>query len=123
LSVVLDTSVLIDHLRASPEATEYLAQLEERPVCSEISRIEVLQGLRSAERRAADRLFALIAWVPVNSAIAGRAGELGREWRRSHPGIGVADLAIAATTEQLGGALATRNVKHFPMFKGLRAPY
>jgi len=123
LSVVLDTSVLVDHLRASAAATGYLAGLDEQPACSEISRIEVLQGLRSAERRAAARLFALIAWVPVSEAIARRAGELGREWRRSHPGIGVADLAIAATAEELDAALATRNLKHFPMFEGLRSPY
>jgi len=123
VSVVLDTTVLIDHLRVSEEAGVYLAGLEDRPMCSEISRIEVLQGLRSAERRAGDRLFALIEWIPVDTVIARRAGELGRRWRRSHPGIGVADLAIAATVEQLGAELATRNVKHFPMFKGLTPPY
>lgn len=123
MSVVLDTSVLIDHLRASPAATEYLVGLEDRPSCSEISRIEVVQGLRSAERPAANKLFSLMAWVPVNEAIAGRAGDLGRRWRRSHPGIGVADLAIAATAEQIDADLATLNLKHFPMFKGLRAPY
>jgi hypothetical protein len=123
LSVVLDTSVLVDHLRSSAPATEYLASLDDRPRCSEISRIEVIQGLRSSERRAANRLFALIAWVPVSEAVARRAGELGRRWRRSHPGIGVADLAIAATAEEINAGLATRNVKHFPMFDGLRAPY
>ncbi|HEU4705801.1 MAG TPA: type II toxin-antitoxin system VapC family toxin [Solirubrobacterales bacterium] len=120
---MLDTSILVDHLRASTPATEYLAGLDGRPACSEISRIEVIQGLRSAEKRVAARLFALIEWVPVTEAIARRAGDLGRRWRRSHPGIGVADLAIAATAEQLDATLATRNIKHFPMFKGLRAPY
>jgi predicted nucleic acid-binding protein len=55
--------------------------------------------------------------------VARRAGELGRRWRRSHPGIGVADLAIAATVEQVDATLATRNLKHFPMFKNLRPPY
>lgn len=123
MSVVLDTGVLIDHLRASTPATEYLAGLDDRPSCSEISRIEVIQGLRSSERRAADRLFALISWVPVNEAVARRAGELGRQWRASHPGIGVADLAIAATAEHIEAGLATLNLKHFPMFEGLRAPY
>jgi len=83
----------------------------------------VIQGLRSSERRAADRLFALMSWVPVSDAVARRAGELGRRWRRSHPGIGVADLAIAATAETIDARVATRNLKHFPMFKGLRAPY
>ena len=123
MSVVLDTSVLIDHLRASAAATEYLANLDGRPSCSEISRIEVIQGLRSSERRAADRLFALIAWIPVSETVARRAGELGRQWRRSHSGIGVADLAIAATAEGVDASLATRNLRHFPMFEGLCAPY
>ena len=123
MKVVLDTSVLVDHLRATQPAVEYLARLQDQPSCSEISRIEVIQGLRSAERRTAERLFALIDWIPVSEAIARRAGDLGRRWRRSHPGIGVADLAIAATAEQVKGTVATRNLKHFPMFEDLRAPY
>jgi predicted nucleic acid-binding protein len=123
VSIVLDTSILVDHLRGFDSATEYLAGLESRPSCSEITRIEVIQGLRSSERRAAHRLFSLIVWVPVSESVARRAGELGRRWRRSNPGIGVADLAIAATAEDIGTGLATRNVKHFPMFEGLRTPY
>ncbi|HSR93692.1 MAG TPA: type II toxin-antitoxin system VapC family toxin [Solirubrobacterales bacterium] len=123
MRIVLDTSVLIDHLRAATPAAEYLASLEDRPACSEISRIEVIQGLRTAERSAAESLFALIDWIPVNEAVARRAGELGRRWRRSYPGIGIADLAIAATAEQIEATVATRNLKHFPMFGDLRAPY
>ena len=123
MRVVLDTGVLVDHLRSSTSAAEYLAGLQDRPSCSEISRIEVIQGLRSAERRAAEKLFALIDWVPVSEAVARRAGELGRRWRRSHPGIGVADLAIAATAERIEATVATRNLKHFPMFDALQAPY
>ena len=44
-------------------------------------------------------------------------------WRRSHQGIATADLIIAATSDVLGLELATLNVKHFPMPKGLRPPY
>lgn len=104
-------------------ASDYLAGLEDRPACSEISRVEVLQGLRSEERQAAETLFALIDWIPVTEAVARRAGELGRGWRRSHSGIGVADLAIAATAHEISATVATRNVKHFPMFPALHAPY
>jgi predicted nucleic acid-binding protein len=123
LNLVLDTTILIDQLRGSEKAFEYLASLEGRPACSEITRIEVMQGLRSSERRTANRLFATVTWVPVNETVARRAGELGRRWRRSHPGIGLADLTIAATAEELDADLATQNLKHFPMFEGLRAPY
>jgi predicted nucleic acid-binding protein len=123
LSVVLDTSVLIDQLRGSEAAFEYLAGLKARPICSEVTRIEVIQGLRSSERRAANRVFATVGWVPITESVARRAGELGRRWRRSHPGIGIADLAVAATAEEIDADLATQNIKHFPMFKNLQAPY
>jgi predicted nucleic acid-binding protein len=123
LTVVLDSSVLIDLLRGSRVAADFVSGLDDPPSCSEVSRIEIVQGLRSSERRPATRLFALIDWIPVDKAVARRAGELGRRWRQSHPGIDLADLAIAATTEEMGAQLATRNVKHFPMFEGLLAPY
>lgn len=123
MTVVLDSAVLIDHLRGTPAAASFLASLEERPVCSEIVRIEVLTGLRSAERSPAERLFGLIQWIPVDETVARRAGELGRRYRASHQGIGSADLAIAATVQMLGARLATGNVKHFPMFSGLTPAY
>ncbi len=115
--------MLVDHLRTVGLATEYIAKLEDRPSCSEISRVEVIQGLRSEERQTAEALFAMLDWIPVSEAVARRAGDLGRRWRRSHPGIGVADLAVAATAEHIGATVATANIKHFPMFPDLRAPY
>lgn len=123
MRVVLDTTVLIDHLRSAPAAVEYMDSLEEEPACSEATRIEVIAGLRSAERRPAEELFALIEWVPVDESIARRAGELGRRFRKSHPSIDAADLAVAATADALGAEPATTNVKHFPMFPDLGAPY
>jgi predicted nucleic acid-binding protein len=123
MSVVLDTTVLVDHLRGSSLAGEYIAALGAPPSCSEVTRVEILRGLRADERRGADRLFALITWVSLDEKVARRAGELGRRWRRSHPGIGAPDLVIAATAELLEAQLGTNNLKHFPMFEGLRAPY
>lgn len=123
MSVLLDTTVLIDHLRGSALAGEYIAALGAPPSCSEVSRVEILRGARSAERRRIERLFALITWIPVDENVSRRAGELGRRWRRSHSGLGVTDLLIAASADLLEIPLATNNLKHFPMFEGLRAPY
>ncbi|MBI4729452.1 MAG: type II toxin-antitoxin system VapC family toxin [Acidobacteria bacterium] len=120
---MLDTTVLIDVLRGSTQAIDYVLALDEVPLCSEVTRVEVLRGLRSHERRPAERLFQQLRWVPVDEAIARAAGDFGRDLRRSHSGIGVADLVIAATAEQLGLPLATTNVRRFPMFRGLRPPY
>jgi len=123
VSVLLDTTVLIDHLRGVPHAGNYIGGLGAPPSCSEVSRVEVLQGARPAERRRIERLFALVAWIPVEEKVSRRAGELGQRWLRSHPGIGVTDLLIAASADLLEIPLATNNLKHFPMFQGLRAPY
>ena len=120
---VLDTTVVIDHLRGVPAAGDYLRVLPAVPTCSEITRAEVLQGLRRAERRAAEALFTVLHWADVDERITRRAGGLGRRYRRSHPGLALADLVIAATALELGQPLATLNVKHFPMFPRLRPPY
>lgn len=120
---VLDTTVLIDHLRGVPAAGEYLRSLPSVPTCSEVTRTEVLQGLRGAERRAAEALFAVLQWADVDESVSRRAGDLGRRYRRSHPGLALGDLLIAATAIELDQPLATLNVRHFPMFPRLRAPY
>jgi predicted nucleic acid-binding protein len=122
-AVVLDTSVLIDVLRGSATAGAWVEGLEAVPACSEITRAEVLRGVRSPERTATERLLQALRWVPVDEAVSREAGELGRRYRSSHPGLGVADLLIAATANLLDAGLATANVRHFPMFEGLRAPY
>jgi predicted nucleic acid-binding protein len=121
--IVLDTAILIDVLRGHDPAVDFLRLLDTVPVCSEITRVEVLRGMRSNERPAVETLFLALDWIPIDEVIARRAGHLGRRWRRSHAAISSADLVIAATVEEVDGALATANVRHFPMFKGLSLPY
>jgi predicted nucleic acid-binding protein len=120
--MLLDTTVLIDVLRGDPAARDWLRSLNGVPACSEISRVEVLRGLRHRERQAAETLMRLLHWVSLDEEVARTAGELGRTWRRSHA-LSTPDLVIAATAQVLGAALATSNVRHFPMFGGLRSPY
>ena len=119
----LDSAILIDVLRGYDPAVDFLHQLDTVPVCSEITRVEVLRGMRSNERPAVETLFQALGWILIDEVIARRAGHLGRRWRRSHAAISSADLVIAATVEEVDGALATANVRHFPMFKGLSPPY
>jgi predicted nucleic acid-binding protein len=88
-----------------------------------VTRTEILQGTRANEREAAERAFRAVHWIPVDESIARRAGALGRRWRRSHGRLGLADLLIAATTEELGAQLATSTVRHYPMFPDLQPPY
>lgn len=46
-----------------------------------------------------------------------------REYRRGHNEIGIADYLVAGTADFRGLQLATLNVRHFPMFDGLTAPF
>lgn len=123
MSVVFDTSILIDVLRGDASALGYVRRVATVPTCSEVTRIEVARGLRSGERSTAEQLFRTLRWVPLDEPIARRAGELGRRWDRHRPGISLADLVVAATAEHVGAELATTNVRHFPMFEDLQPPY
>lgn len=123
MSIVFDTSILIDVLRGDAAALGYVRGVNDVPICSEVTRIEVARGLRSGERTSAEQLFRTLHWVPLDEPIARRAGELGRRWDRHRPGISLADLVVAATAEQVDAELATANVRHFPMFEDLQAPY
>jgi len=120
---VVDTTVIIDILRGFQPAIEWVESVERRLVASEVTRIEVLRGLRSHERGAAERAFTALHWIAVDESISRRAGELGRQWRRSHRSLSLADLVIGSTAMELGAELATSNVRHYPMFPNLRPPY
>ncbi len=122
---VIDTSVLIDHTRAVPEARDALmaAAAEGELHSSEIVRAELLILIRDAERESIQPLLDVIIWHPVDRQVSELAGELGRRWLPAFTGIDAADFIIAATTRLLDARLLTRNVKHFPMIDGLVAPY
>ncbi len=125
MTVLVDTSVLIDYLRGHEGAAAVLER--ERAAAplhaSEITRLEVLAGMRPAEEDATRLLLSTLAWHPVDADVAENAGSLGRRWLPTHHTIDSADLAIAATAIRTGSELLTRNVRHFPMFSGLQAPY
>lgn len=127
MRLVLDTSVLVDHLRGRPvAATELVPNAIARGDelwSSEVVRAELLAGMRPAEEAPTRDLLRLISWVELDETIAEAAGSLGRQYLRSHPGIDIADLIVAALAQYLDAALKTTNVKHFPMFPGLKAPY
>ena len=121
-----DSSVLVDHLRGREEARRLVdAALDAgRPMrASVMSRVEIGAGLVARQRERAELLFEGVEWVAVTHDIADLAGEFARRFRRSHAAIDIADYVIAATAVLLDADLLTHNVKHFPMFPDLEAPY
>lgn len=124
-AVLVDTSVIIDYLRGHHGAEGVLerARVSTPLHASEITRLDVLSGMRLGEEVATRSFLSTFVWHSVDDLIAERAGELGRQWLSSHRSIDSADLAIAATAIVAECKLLTCNVKHFPMFKDLRKPY
>jgi predicted nucleic acid-binding protein len=123
---LLDTSVAVDYLRGHDPATALLEQWisSEQPVAaSELTRFELLAGARLGEHADLEGFFSAIEWIPVTEDITRRAGDFARLYRRSHSGIGVIDYLLAGTASLVGADMVTTNVRHFPMFDGLRPPY
>ncbi len=124
--IVLDTSIVVDHLRNRDAAVHLLEQLlndGEHVAASEIVRFEVLSGVRANEREAVEQFFSLVDWLALDEPTIRLAADLAREFRREHSGIDTADYLIAATALHTHARLLTTNVLHFPMFPNLAAPY
>jgi len=126
VTIVVDTSVLIDHLRGNQLARAALRQAAEeteRLTASVLTKVEILAGMRSSEEGPTRQLLDRLEWIGVDDALAESAGRLANRYLRSFPGVDPVDYVIAATVERLGARLWTLNVRHFPMFQNLSAPY
>lgn len=124
--ILVDTDVLIAHLRGLPAARSWLVEARAhygplRASC--VSLAEILGGKRSPERSAVSQLLGSLRWVDVDEVIARRAGQFMRQYRRSHGGIGLGDYVIASTADVHGLSLATLNTRHVPMMPNLAAPF
>ncbi len=119
---LLDACVVIDVLRGD-RAAQSAASRVDILVGSEVTRFEVLAGLRADEEPATEDFMKVVEWIPVDEGIARRAGSLARSYRPAHSGIDDADYLVAATAVEFGIPLLTRNVRHFPMLPGLEPAY
>jgi predicted nucleic acid-binding protein len=115
--VLLDSTVLIDHLRDRPaaERVEALARGGDLLTTTAVNVEEVVRGLRPEEQAAADALFAGLLVLPIGL----QEGRLAGTWRRDFAARGItlsqADCLIAAAAASAGARLATGNPKDFPM--------
>jgi predicted nucleic acid-binding protein len=126
VSPLVDTSILIDYLRGVEPARDLLRsalESDEIVAASVLTRIELAIGMRPAERRATDALVGALRWLAVDSSVAEEADALARRYGRNHSGIDAVDYCVAASARLSGLELWTLNVRHFPMFRGLRAPW
>jgi toxin FitB len=108
--ILVDSDILVDHLRGH---SRFVPGDDEIHVSS-ITRAELFAGQRGDERRVG-RLLGAMVELPVDRAVAERAGRIRRAF-----GARLPDALIAATAIEYGLALLTRNISDFEMIRGLR---
>lgn len=124
--ILVDSDVLIAHLRGIPQARDWLMRARRdtgRLATSVVSVTEVAGGMKTKESRQVTRLLASVDVLSINEHVSWKAAELMRTYGRSHSGIGLGDYLIAATALTEGLELATLNIRHFPMFDNLEPPF
>ena len=108
--ILVDTDILVDHLRGAHRLELDL----DSAAYSVITRCELYAG-RSTDERRVQRLLAPFREIPVDRAIAERAGRLRRILAIRTP-----DALIAATAIEHGLVLVTRNRRDFERIEGIR---
>lgn len=119
--MLVDTDVLIWHLRGYPQATRRLDQLPNLTI-SAVTYLELLQGMRSkAELVAVQKMLQRRQTVtlPITEAITRHATELMEALTLSH-GLQMGDALIAATALEHGLPVLTGSVKHFAAVPALQ---
>jgi toxin FitB len=112
---LLDTGILIRHLRGRKGAVRLLRDLgsRDRLAISAVTRAEVRAGMRASEDQATQRLLVRLRTIPVGAEIADRAGALLRRAHGQDRALHLIDALIAATAAQCGMTLVTLNLADY----------
>jgi len=122
--VVLDTNIIIDHLRQPKKKETHLAKVakqkpKEELAISMISVQELYEGRSTRDKEKEQYLLATIVPLQIllyTYEVAQLAGKIARDLGHS---IELGDAAIAATTIVNGAQLFTLNKKDFRGIEGL----
>ena len=121
--IIVDTDVTIDFLRGEKKAVSYFKSMSEFMCFSSITVAEIYSGIKDQkEENEIEQLFSIFPQVAVTNEIARLAGKLVNQYRPSRR-IEIPDAIIAATCIISDANLSTLNIKHYPMFDGLKPPY
>ena len=119
---MLDTVALIDYYHGRRGVLPYLEAIldeEAAGAFSTVTELELWQGIRPGEEERHEALLALLERVPLDRAIARRAGQLRQEAGLEQ--LSLAGAAIAAGAELSGCTLVTHNTGDFGSLVGVLA--
>jgi predicted nucleic acid-binding protein len=115
---LLDTTVVIDHLRDKPGLRDWaLRTLQHRHqlAVSAITIAEVVRGTRPDEQRSTSMLLDRLKFLATTREAAWRAGTYQGELAAQGITLHTADALIAGTARAHGAALITDNIRDFPL--------
>jgi len=114
-NLLLDSNILILHLRKRGSATEFLLQWggQDNLHISVATRTELLAGMRPREEAITIHLLNSLRNLPVTDAIADLAGRLIYRLARTGVQLSFPDALIAATAITHDLAIITTNAVHF----------
>lgn len=118
MTILLDTTVIIDVLRDRRERRNLLRELLQGGhtlACCGINVTEVYAGMRPHEAGTVASLFRRLEYVEISSVAAQNAGRMMQEWRSKGRTLSLPDAVVAAVALSAGLALATDNARDFPM--------
>ena len=117
---MFDSVALIDYYHNRPGVVAYFESIlsgQADGAFSTVTELELWQGIRAGEEERHQALLALLERVPLDGAIARRAGQLRRQVGLDR--LSLPDAAIAASAELTGRVLLTRNRRDFEAIQGL----
>lgn len=119
MNYLLDTTILIGHLRGKSAAVQFVLALIENGhrlgiCCVNIAELYA-RVLTPTEEYLANRLTDRLELYNVNLQIARRAGLFWLEFSRRGISLQTTDCIIAATAIAENAILVTANTRHFPM--------
>ena len=118
--MVVDTSILIDHLRKTTDKKTHFSkvQLESVLYCSSLSVYELYAGAVNEKLwLEAKKLLDTLIIIDASKEIAIIAAKLFQQMKGNF--IGTTDIFIAATALYLKLPVKTLNIKHFNRVEGL----
>jgi len=116
--ILLDSSVIFDHLNGRFRRTEFLMRLMNQGhifASCPVTLTEVYSGVRPGEEKKTEAFLNSLEFLPVTQEVARHAGLLRRDWQKKGQTLSYTDVTIAAIALSNDVPLLTDNKKHFPM--------
>lgn len=114
---LLDTIIIIDHLRGDKKVSSYLKEIGLRgdiAGCCCINITETYTGMKDKEKEKTYKFTESLYYFKVTEEIARLAGKLKQKYGKKGATLATTDVIIAATAISYGLILLTKNVKHYP---------